>query len=164
MRAQAGSAPQVSVEVAGQEIGRATPGVRWTPLRLDASTLRGRSVRLRVRSGDATGLQLALIGTVQRAPGLRVAKTRRDPQDARMLHVVIRGPAGLATEPVRIEVQRAGAFRAATVVRLDATGRAQATLQVPRKRTAIRALYSGGEAFAPGISPMRTVRRASAKP
>jgi hypothetical protein len=164
MRAQAGSAPQVSIEVAGQEIGRATPGVRWTPLRLDASTLRGRSVRLRVRSGDATGLQLALIGTVQRAPGLRVAKTRRDPHDPRMLHVVIRGPAALATQPLQIEIERAGGFRAAAVVRLDATGRARATLQVPRKRTAVRALYSGGEAFAPGVSPVHTVKRAPAKP
>jgi hypothetical protein len=164
MRAQAGSAPQVSIEVAGQEIGRATPGVRWTPLRLDASTLRGRSVRLRIRSGDATGLQLALIGTVQRAPGLRVAKTRRDPHDPRMLHVVIRGPAALATQSVRIEIQRAGSFHAVAVVLLDAGGRARATLQVPRARTAVRALYAGGEAFAPGVSPVRTVKRAPAKP
>jgi hypothetical protein len=164
MRAQGGSAPQVSIEVSGQEIGRATPGPHWAPLRLDASTLRGRSVRLRVRSGDATGLQLALIGTVQRAPDLKVAKTRRDPKDPRMLHVVIRGPAGLASQSVRIEIERAGGFRAAAVVRLDATGRARATLQAPLKRTAIRALYTGDEAFAPGVSPVRTVKRAPAKP
>lgn len=163
MRAQPGSAPQVSIEVSGQEIGRATPGPRWAPLRLDASALRGRSVRLRVRSGDATGLQLALIGTVQRAPGLQVAKTRRDPQDPRLLHVVISGPAGLAMQPVRIEVARAGGFKAATVVRLDAAGRALATLQAPLKRTAIRALYAGSEAFSPGVSPVRTVKRAAAK-
>jgi hypothetical protein len=164
MRAQGGSAPQVSIEVSGQEIGRATPGPHWAPLRLDASTLRGHSVRLRVRSGDATGLQLALIGTVQRIPDLKVAKTRRDPRDPRLLHVVIRGPAGLAAQSVRIEIERAGGFRAATVVRLDAAGRARATLQAPLKRTAIRALYAGNEAFAPGVSPVRTVKRAPAKP
>jgi hypothetical protein len=164
MRAQGGSAPQVSIEVSGQEIGRATPGPHWAPLRLDASMLRGHSVRLRVRSGDATGLQLALIGTVQRIPDLKVAKTRRDPQDPRLLHVVIRGPAGLAAQSVRIEIERAGGFRAATVVRLDAAGRARATLQAPLKRTAIRALYAGNEAFAPGVSPVRTVKRAPAKP
>ena len=77
---------------------------------------------------------------------------------------MIRGPAALATQPLRIEVERAGGFRFAAVVRLDASGRARATLQVPRKRTAVRALYSGGEAFAPGVSPARTVKRAPAKP
>ena len=41
-----------------------------------------------------------------------------------MLHVVIRGPAGLAQHPVRIEIQRAAGFRSATVVRLDGAGRA----------------------------------------
>jgi hypothetical protein len=49
-------------------------------------------------------------------------------------------------------------------VLLDATGRARATLQVPGTRTAVRALYAGGEAFAPGVSPVRTVKRAPAKP
>lgn len=164
MRAQAGSTPQVSIEVAGRELGRATPDARWTPLRLDASTLRGRSVRLRVRSGDATGLQLALIGTVQRAPGLKVAKTRRDPLDPRLLHVVIRGPAGLAQETVRVEIQRAGGFRTATTVRLDGSGRALVQLLAPLKRTAVRAIYAGSEAFAPGVSAARSVSRAPAKP
>jgi hypothetical protein len=164
MRARTGSAPQVSIEVAGQELGRATAGSRWTPLRLDARALRGRSVRLRVRSGDATGLQLALIGTVQRVPGLRVAKTRRDPRDHRLLHVAIRGPAALAIQAVRIEIRRAGGFRTATVVRLDAAGRAHATLQAPLGRTAVRVLYAGGESFAPGASPVRTVRRVPATP
>lgn len=161
MRARGGNAPQVSIEVSGQEIGRAAPGPRWAPVRLDASALRGRSVRLRVRSGDATGLQLALIGTVQRTPELQVAKTRRDPLDPRLLHVVIRGPAGLAAQTVRIEIERRGAFRATTVVRLDAAGRARATLQAPLRRTAIRALYDGSEAFAPGMSPVRPVKRAA---
>ena len=65
---------------------------------------------------------------------------------------------------MRIEIERAGGFHAAAVVRLDATGRARATLQAPLKRTAIRALYAGDEAFAPGVSPVRTVKRAPAKP
>jgi hypothetical protein len=164
MRAQAGSEPQVSVEASGQELGRATPGARWTPLRLDVTALRGRSVRLRVRSDDAAGLQLALIGTVQRAPGLRVAKAGRDPKDPRLMHVVIQGPVGLAGQSVRIEVERAGTFRAATVVRLNSSGRAPAALHVPLKRTAIRVLYAGSEAFAPGISPVHGVRRAPPKP
>jgi hypothetical protein len=161
MRAQAGSAPQISVEVSGQEIGRATPGPRWAPLRLDASTLRGHSVRLRVRSGDATGLQLALIGTVQRTPDLEVARAHRDPLDPHVLHVVVRAPAGLAGESLRIEIERAGGFAAATVVRLDASGRARAMLQAPLKRTAIRVLYAGSEAFAPGVSAVHTVKRAA---
>ncbi|MDX6568406.1 MAG: hypothetical protein QOH15_984 [Gaiellales bacterium] len=164
LRAQTGSAPQVSIEVSGREIGRVTPGAGWAPVRLDASTLRGRSVRLRVRSGDATGLQLALIGTVQRAPDLKVAKARRDVKDPRVLHVVIRAPAGLAGESVRIEIVRRGSFRSAIVLRVDAAGRARAMLQAPLKRTAIRALYVGNEAFAPGVSPARTVTRAAAKP
>jgi hypothetical protein len=117
-----------------------------------------------VRSGDATGLQLALIGTVQRAPGLRVAKARRDPQDARTLHVVIRGPAALAAQTVRIEIRRGRGFHTAAVVRLDTAGRVQATLQAPLARTAIRVLYAGSESFAPGVSAVRTLLRAPAKP
>jgi hypothetical protein len=78
--------------------------------------------------------------------------------------VVIRGPAALAIQPVRIEIRRARGFRTATVVRLDAAGRAQATLQAPLGRTAIRVLYAGSESFAPGASPVRTVLRAPAKP
>jgi hypothetical protein len=164
MRAQTGSAPQVSIEVAGEELGRGAPGTRWAPLRLDASALRGRNVRVRVRSGDATGLQLALIGTVQRVPVLVVAKTRRDPVDPRVLHVVIRGPVGLVHEAVRVEIRRAAGFRTATVVRLDGAGRALVKLQAPLARTAIRAIYAGSEAFAPGVSAVRTVSRAPAKP
>ena len=160
MRAQPGSEPQVSVEASGQELGRATPGARWTALRLDATALRGHSVRLRVRSDDAAGLQLALIGTVQRAPGLRVAKAGRDPKDPHVMHIVIQGPVGLAGQSVRVEVERAGTFRAATLVRLNASGRAPAALHVPLKRTAIRVLYAGSEAFSPGISPVHGVRRA----
>jgi hypothetical protein len=164
LRARAGSAPQVSIEAGGVEIGRATPGTRWTPLRLDASTLRGKSVRLRVRSGDATGLELALIGTVQRRPALRVAKTRRDRLDRHVLHVVVRGPSGLAAQPVRLEIQRAGVFHTATVVQLDSSGRGVATLQAPLKPTALRVLYAGNEAFAPGVSAVHAVKRAPAKP
>ena len=163
LRARAGSAPQVSVEVGGIEIGRARPGSRWTPLRLDASTLRGTTVRLRVRSGDASGLELALIGTVQRNPALVVAKTRRDPKKPHVLHVVLRGPAGLAAQPVRLQMQRAGVFQDVTVVRLDASGRGVATLQAPLKRTALRVLYAGSEAFAPGVSAVRSVKHAPAK-
>jgi hypothetical protein len=164
MRAQVGTAPQVSVEASGQELGRATPGVRWTALRLDATALRGRSVRLRVRSDDAAGLQLTLIGTVQRVPALRVAKAGRDPKDAKLMHIVVQGPVGLAGQTVRIEVERAGTFRGATLVRLNTSGRAPAALQVPLTRTAIRVLYAGNEAFAAGISPVHTVRRAPPRP
>ena len=135
------------------------PGARWTPLRLDASALRGRSVRLRVRSGDAAGLQLALIGTVQRAPALRVAKARRDPQDPRSLHVVIRARAGLAESDGADRDRARGRLPRGDrgAARTRPGGRA-ATLQAPLKRTAIRALYAGNEAFAPGVSPVRTVR------
>jgi hypothetical protein len=164
LRARAGSAPQVSIEVAGLEIGRSTPGTRWMPLRLDATALRGKSVRLRVRSGDATGLELALIGTVQRKPALRIVKTRRDPKHLHVLRVVVRGPTGLAAQSVRLELQRAGLFREATIVHLDSSGRGVATLQVPLKRTALRVVYAGSEAFAPGVSAVRGVKHAPAKP
>ena len=63
---------------------------------------------------------------------------------------------------MRVEIERAGAFRAATVVRLDAGGKGLATLHVLRARTAIRVLYAGSEAFAPGVSAVRTVPRAPA--
>jgi hypothetical protein len=163
LKAKAGTAPQVSLQANGLELGRATATPNWLAVRLDATALRGHSVRLRVASEDAAGLQLALIGTVQRAAGIRIAKTRRDPKHPHVLHVVVRGPIGLSG-PIRLDLQRAtGGFRAATFVRLDSEGRAKATLEVPLKPTAIRASYAGSEAFSPGLSPVHAVRRSSKK-
>jgi hypothetical protein len=163
LKAKAGTAPQVSLLANGVELGRATATPRWSAVRLDATTLRGHSVRLRVDSDDAAGLQLALIGTVQRAAGLRIAKTRRDPKHPHVLHVAIRAPIGL-TGSVRLDLARpAGGFRAVTFVRLDGSGTAKATLQVPLKPTAVRASYAGSEAFSPGLSPVHEVRRSSKK-
>ena len=43
-------------------------------MRVPVAALRGRRVALSVASDDATGLQLAYVGTVQRAPALRVRR------------------------------------------------------------------------------------------
>jgi hypothetical protein len=161
LRAQPGTAPQVSVEASGQDLGRATATAQWTPLRLDASALRGHSVRLRVRSDDAAGLLLALIGTVQRSPELRIARSARDPINPHLLHVVVRGPSTLAGQSVRIDVEKGVRFHAATVVVLDGKGAAKATLTVPLTRSAIRTSFAGNEAFSPGLSPVHTVRPSS---
>ena len=165
LHAKAGTAPQVVVQANGVELARATATTRWTPLRLDATALRGRSIRLRVRSSDATGLQLALIGTVQRAPAIQIARTTRDPKHRRALRVVVQGPVDLARQPVRIEIRRgAGPFQTATVVRLDDTGRAVATLDVPLHPLALRTSYAGNEAYTAGLSPVHAVRRAPKPP
>jgi hypothetical protein len=162
LKAKAGTDPQVSVEANGLDLGRATATTRWTPLRLDATSLRGRSVRLRVGSDDAAGLQLALIGTVQRLAGIRIAKARRDPKHRHDLHVIVRGPIGL-TGPIRLEQQRAGGFQTVTVVRLDASGVAKATVEVPLKPSALRLSFAGSEAFSAGLSPVHEVQRATTK-
>ena len=162
LKARAGTAPQVSVEANGVDLGRATATARWTPLRLDATSLRGRSVRLRVGSDDAAGLELALIGTVQRAAGIRIAKVQREPKHRHVLHVTVRGPIGL-TGPVRLELQRGGSFQTVTVVRLDTSGVAKATVEVPLKASALRLSYAGSEAFSAGLSGIHEVRRAPAK-
>ena len=128
MRARAGSAPQVSIEVERARRSdvrrRARAGRRCGSTRARCA---GRSVRLRVRSGDATGLQLALIGTVQRAPALRVAKTRRDPEGSPRRCTSWSGPGGLASQPVRIEIERAGVVprRDRRAARRDRTGGAR---------------------------------------
>jgi hypothetical protein len=165
LHAKAGTAPQIVVQANGLELAQATATTRWTALRLDAAALRGHSVRLRVRSNDASGLQLALIGTVQRAPEIRIVRTSRDPAHRRALRVVLQGPTGLAGQAVRVEIQRTtGTFRIATIVRLDTTGRAVATLAVPLHALALRTSYAGDEAYTAGLSAVHAVKRAPKPP
>ena len=84
VHASAGLMPVVELLAGNRLLGTTTASTAWQPLRVSVAALRGRTVRLTVRSADATGLQLAWIGTVQRAPALRFATARRDQKRVRL--------------------------------------------------------------------------------
>ena len=75
IRGIAGLRPSVDAEC-GRALARLarSPARRGGPVRVPVAALRGRRVALSVESKDATGLQLAYVGTVQRAPALRVKR------------------------------------------------------------------------------------------
>ena len=70
----AGLRPSVTLRAGARVLGSAIAGKTWRPVRVPVAALRGRRVALSVASDNATGLQLAYVGTVQRAPALRVRR------------------------------------------------------------------------------------------
>ena len=48
-------------------------------------------------------------------------------------------------------------------MRLDASGLARATIEVPLAPSALRLSYAGSEAFSAGLSPVHEVRRSTTK-
>ena len=74
IRGIAGLRPSISLSAGGRTLGTAIAGKSWRAVRMPVAALRGRRVALSISSADATGLQLAYMGTVQRAPALRVRR------------------------------------------------------------------------------------------
>jgi hypothetical protein len=125
------------------------------------AALRGRRVSLSVASDNAMGLQLAYVGTVQRAPALRVRRflpaAPGSPAGA-PIGVVVTGSLALAGVRVTLEQRRGAAWQrvgAALLKRKDA--RVKLTLKLPPRAT-VRAVFGGSEAVAAGTSPVRTRR------
>ena len=159
IRGIAGRRPSVSLSAGGRPLGTAIAGKGWRAFRVPAVSLRGRRVALSVASPDATGLQLAYIGTVQRAPALRVRRflpAKPDAPPGSPIGVVVTGSRALVGVRIALEQRRGAAWQRVGAGRLKAKGaRAKLTVKLPRRAT-VRAVFTGSEAVAAGTSPVRT--------
>jgi hypothetical protein len=161
IRGLAGLRPSVTLRAGPRVLGSAIAGKTWRPVRVPVAALRGRRVALSVASDNATGLQLAYVGTVQRAPALRVRRFVPAPPDSPAgapIGVVVTASHALAGVRVTLERRRGATWQrvgGALLKRSDA--RAKLTVRLPPRAT-VRAVFGGSEAVAAGTSPVRTRR------
>jgi hypothetical protein len=161
IRGIAGLHPNVALSAGGRKLGTAIADRNWRAFRVPVAALRGRRVALSVTSANASGLQLAYVGTVQRAPALRVRRfvpaAPGSPANA-PIGVVVTASRALAGVRVTLEQRRGAAWHrvgAALLKREEV--RVKLTVRLPRSAT-VRAVFGGSEAVAAGTSPVRTRR------
>jgi hypothetical protein len=161
IRGIAGQRPSVTLSAGGRRLGNAIAGKTWRPVRMPVAALRGRRIALTVASTDATGLQLAYVGTVQRAPALRVRRfvpAAPDAPPGSPIGVVVAGSRALVGVRVALEQRRGTTWRRVGMGKLKRTGaRVKLMVKLPR-RASVRAVFTGSEAVAAGVSPVRTRR------
>jgi hypothetical protein len=161
IRGIGGLQPSIELTAGGRTLGGAVAGRSWRPVRVPAAALRGRRVTLAVTSADATGLQLAYVGTVQRAPALRVLRFVPAAPAAKPgspIGVVVTGSRALVGVQVALEQRRGSTWHRVAAGRLKERGsRVKLMVKLPRKAV-VRAVYAGSESVAAGVSPVRTRR------
>ena len=161
IRGIAGLRPSVTLSAGGRSLGRRSPARRWRAVRVPAAALRGRRAALTVASADATGLQLAYVGTVQRAPSLRVRRflpAEPDSPPGAPIGVVVTGSKALAGTRIALEQRRGSSWHRISTATLNRkAARAVLKVKLP-KRAVVRAVFTGSEAVAAGTSPVRTRR------
>jgi hypothetical protein len=136
-------------------LGETTAGPVWTALRVPAQSLRGTTQRLRVTCTDGTGLELAMVGTVQRSPGLRIVKLTPQPQHR--VKVVVAAAKALAGMRIALDqAQPAGWAQWRTAV-AGPDARVSFVVPVAAAQRLIRARYAGSESVAPGASAQRVL-------
>jgi hypothetical protein len=159
IRGIAGLRPTVTLSAGKRALGTAIAGKSWHAVRVPVAALRGRRVALSVASANAMGLQLAYVGTVQRAPALRVRRFLPAAPDAPAgapIGVVVTGSNALAGVRVTLEQWRGAAWRRIGAALLKRkVARVKLTVKLPRRAT-VRAVFGGSEAVAAGTSPVRT--------
>jgi hypothetical protein len=155
----AGRTPAVDLLAGNRLLGTTTASSVWQPLRVPVGALRGRKVRLTVRSADASGLQLTWIGTVQRAPALRFAVARRDQKRVRLR---VAASQALAYQWVRVERAVGAGWAFVTRMRLRVDGTADARVRLAG-RPLLRLTFDGSESVAPGQSVPTRVKPAPVK-
>jgi len=161
IRGIAGLRPSVALSAGGRKLGTAIADRNWRAFRVPVASLRGQRVALSITSANAAGLQLAYMGTVQRAPALRVRRFVPAPSGSppnAPIGVVVTGSRALAGVRVTLEQRRGADWHrvgAALLKRKEA--RVKLTLRLPRRAT-VRAVFGGSEAVAAGTSPVRTRR------
>jgi hypothetical protein len=161
IRGIAGLHPGVTLKAGGRTLGSAIADRNWRAVRVPVSALRGRRIALSVASDDASGLQLAYVGTVQRAAALRVRRfvpARPGSPSSAPIGVVVTGSRALAGIRVTLE-QRRGPdwYRVGAALLKSGDARVKLTVKLPRRAT-VRAVFGGSEAVAAGTSPIRTRR------
>jgi hypothetical protein len=151
--------PSIALSAGTLSLGTAVAGPTWRAVRLPVAALRGRRVAVSVASADASGLQLAYIGTVQRAPSLRVRRfvaARQGSQPGSPIGVVVTASRALVGMHIALEQRLQGVWRRVGLAKLKRPdARARVTVRLPR-RAVVRAVYTGSEAVAAGASPVRT--------
>ena len=160
IRGIAGLRPSIALSAGGQALGGAVATAQWRAVRVPVTALRGHRVSLSIASADATGLQLAYVGTVQRAPALRIVRFVPPPADAPpggRVGVVVAASHALAGVRVTLEQRRGSIWKRVGGGTLKPTARLTLKLNLPR-RAALRAVFTGSEAVAAGVSPVRTRR------
>ena len=159
-RAAAGTAPVFTLSLGGSPLGQATAGPRWAALRVPVAGLRGRR-RVEVESADAEGLQLALVGTVQRRPALRLSRPAPvvGSPSRRVVRLRLTASTALAGRRVAVEAARPAGWARIARPLLDARGRGAVTVVAGAHPLRLRAVWLGSEQVAPGSSVIRTVRR-----
>jgi hypothetical protein len=159
IRGISGRRPSVVLSAGLRPLGAAVAGPSWRPVRMPVAALRGRRIALTITSADATGLQLAYIGTVQRAPLLHVRRfvaARPGSPPGSPIGVVVTGSRALVGFRVALEQRRGSDWQRIGVAQLKSEGaRARLTVKLPR-RAVVRAVFTGSEAVAAGVSPVRT--------
>jgi hypothetical protein len=164
IRGIAGLRPSVTLSAGETVLGSAVAGKSWRALRVPIAALRGRRISLAVASSDAAGLQLAYVGTVQRAPALHVVRFVPAPPDAppgAAIGVVVTGSRALIGLRLTLEQLKGSIWKRVGAGTLKVNGaRVVLKVKLPR-RAAVRAVFAGSEAVAAGTSPVRT-RRAAA--
>jgi hypothetical protein len=155
----AGRTPSVDLLAGNRLLGTTTAGPVWQPLRVPVAALRGRNVRLAVRSVDAAGLQLTWIGTVQRAPALRFTVARRD-QKRVLLKVA--ATQALAYQQVRVERAVGAGWAFVTRLQLRVDGTAETLVKLVG-RPLLRLTFDGSESVHPGQSVPTRVKPAPVK-
>jgi hypothetical protein len=162
IRGLPGLHPLVTLSAGARSLGTAIAGRTWQPVRVPVAALRGRRVALSIASADATGLQLAFIGTVQRAPALRVRRFLPAAPGSKPhspIGVVVTGSPALVGVQISLEQLRGATWHRVAAGRLQRKGaRVKLMARLPR-HAVVRAVFSGSEAVAPGTSPVR-MRRA----
>jgi hypothetical protein len=161
IRGIAGLRPRITLSAGERTLGTAIAGKGWHAVRVPVVALRGHRIALSVASADATGLQLAYVGTVQRAPALRVRRflpaAPGSPAGA-PIGVVVTGSRVLGGVRVTLEQRRGAAWHRVGAALLKRAGaRAKLTVKLPAHAT-VRAVFGGSEAVAAGTSPVRTRR------
>ena len=161
IRGIAGLRPRVTLSAGGRTLGSAIAGKGWSAVRVPIAALRGRRISLAVASNDAAGLQLAYVGTVQRAPALHVVRfLPPDPEapPGAAVGVVVTGSRALSGVRVTLEQRKGTIWKRVGAGRLKAKGaRVVLKVKLPR-RAAVRAVFTGSEAVAAGTSPVRNRR------
>jgi hypothetical protein len=159
IRGLSGRRPSIALSAGRRGLGTAIAGPSWRAVRVPVGSLRGHRVALTITSADATGLQLAYIGTVQRRPVLHVRRFVAAPPGSppgTPIVVVVTGSRALIGVRVALEQRRGRSWHQVGRGKLRSPGaRARITVRLPR-RAAVRAVFTGSEAVAAGVSPVRT--------
>jgi hypothetical protein len=155
MRALASAQPTVSLSVGPAVLATGVATAIWTPLRAPASTLRRQRVRLTVSSPEAGGLELAWVGTIQRAPLLHVGTLKRK---GKRVRIGVRTSTAVVGSEIGLERQVPAGWQRLASATVDANGHAVFILPVTKAKQVVRAVFAGSEAVAPGASPTRVVR------